>query len=102
MIQQKVILARPSSDIPWHWFVVNRSQYAIHLEQKYILTEKILTQYEETPDELTSIWYRYWDNIESFNEYTADPEVQRYKQACDDYNNFVNIRLVSREFTEAE
>ena len=102
MIQQKVTLARPSADIPWHWFVVNRGQYAIHLEQKYILTEKVLTQYEETPDELTSIWFRFWDNQESCDQYYADPEVQLYRKACNDYNNFVGIVLTSNEFTEVE
>jgi len=101
MIQQKVVMTRPSNDIPWHWFVVNRSQFAVHLEQQYILTEKILTQYEETPDDLTSVWFRFWDCMESFDQYMADPEVQLYKQACDDYNNFVGIKIISREFTEA-
>ena len=93
-------MTRPSDDIPWHWFVVNRSQYAIHLEQQYILTEKILTQYEENPDDLTSIWFRYWDSMESFDQYMADPEVQLYKKACDEYNAFVGIKIVSRDFTE--
>lgn len=102
MIQQKATLVRPSDDIPWHWFVVNRSQHAINLEQKYILTEKILTQYEENPDDLTSVWYRFWDSIESFNEYTADPEVILYRTACNEYNDFVGIKLISNEFTEAE
>jgi hypothetical protein len=102
MIQQKATLVRPSDDIPWHWFVVNRSQHAINLEQKYILTEKILTQYEENPDELTSILYRYWDSIESYNEYIADPEVILYRTACKEYNDFVGIKLISNEFTEAE
>lgn len=102
MIQQKTTLVRPSADIDWHWFVVNRSQHAINLEQKYILTEKILTQYEENPDDTTSIWYRFWDNIESYNEYLADPEVILYRTTCNEYNNFVGIKMTSNEFTEAE
>ena len=102
MIQETVTLTRPSSDIPWHWFVVNRSNFAVHVEQNYILTEKMLTQYEENPDELTSIWIKFWDSEASIKEFHADPEVQIYRKACNDYNKFVGITMSDSVLTEAE
>lgn len=100
MIQQKTILTRPSSDVPWHWTVINRAEHAANLEKNYIATGKILTQYEEIPNERTSIWFRFWDSMESYNAYAADPKVQAYDEAAKSYNDFAGIVMTPHEFVE--
>jgi hypothetical protein len=99
MIQQKTILTRPSLDVPWHWNVISRSEHAAHLEKNYIATGKILNQYEEIPNELTSIWYRFWNSSDSLNEYMSDPKVAEYDAAAKSYNEFANIQALPHEIT---
>lgn len=102
MIQEKITLTRPHSNIPWHWLVVDRTQYAAHLVQQYIFTDKLLKQYEETPDVLTSVWFRIWDSMASFEEFSVDPEVLIYKKVCKDYNDSVGIITSEIELTGIE
>ena len=100
MIQQKTTLTRPSADVPWHWDVINRNEHARNLEENYISKGKILTQYEEIPNELTSVWYRFWDNIESYNAYLVDPKVMAYDAAAKSYNDFAGIVISPAEITQ--
>jgi len=100
MIQQKTILTRPSDDIPWHWSVINRSEHAANLERNYISTGKILTQYEEIPNDRTSVWFRFWDSMESLNQYMSDPKVIEYDAAAKSYNDFAGIVVAPHEITE--
>lgn len=99
MIQQKTTLTRSSTDVPWHWNVISRSEHAAHLEKNYIATGKILTQYEEVPNELTSVWYRFWNSMDSLNEYFADPKVAEYDNAAKSYNEFASIIVSPHDIT---
>lgn len=99
MIQQKTTYIRPSADVPWHWNVVNRQTHAQNLDKNYFSTGKVLTQYEEAPNELTSTWYRFWDSQASIDAYFADPEVIEWDTAAKSYNDFAGIVVSPHDIT---
>jgi hypothetical protein len=92
MISFSRVYIRPNTTIPFHNMVLDNTEYRKRLVSAYINTGKLIEQWTDfSEDSLSMTYHAVWTDRESFDEHDADPILNKYWAARDEYCRANNI-----------